>query len=154
MKNRRPRQWLVDAGAIFVALVFIVPVWWALNEEQRLLRDGQITRGVVLSKETIDGGGETSTELFVRYSFQDASDRQRTGSMSVEDRLYQRVSPGDPLPIQYLTDDPGRSRIAGEFSPAVLLGVALAALGLCYFFILGPQRWLRELRGGRDPVLP
>jgi hypothetical protein len=152
MTNRKTRQWLVDAGAIFTALVFFVPFWWGLSEEQHLVKNGQITPGVVQSKETVDGGGETSNSYYVRYSFQ-AAGREYKGSMTVEHSLYEDLLPGDPLPIQYLADNPVRNRIAGALNPAILLFVALAAVGLCFFFFLGPQRWLREVGGGRDPAL-
>jgi hypothetical protein len=100
MRNRKARQWLVDAGAILTALVFLVPVGWALGEERRVSTNGQITQGVVLRKERIEGGGEGPASYYVHYSL-----------------------------------------------------LALGAIGVCWFFMLGPQRWLRELGGERDPAL-
>ena len=153
MKHRKPRQWLVDAGAIFTALVFLVPVGWVLAEERRLSTHGEIAQAVVLSKETIKGGGDGPTSYYVRYSFNDTSGREYTGSAEVGHSMYDTLSPGGRLQIQYLAEDPGRSRVAAAFNPGILMVVALGGLGVCFFFILGPQRWLRELGGERDPAL-
>ncbi len=147
------KQWLTDAAAILIGLAAAAPLLWVHAEDERLSTDGQTTTGVVQNKQTIDGGGETSPSYSLRYSFEDLSGREHTGSAGVEYSIYERFSVGDPLPIQYLADQPGTSRIVGVFNPGILEAVAVTALGLIYFFFLGPHRWLRELRGKPDPVL-
>jgi hypothetical protein len=143
----------VDVGAVFTAFVFLVPVAWALVQEQRLATDGQITTGVVQKKVYVRGGNDSSPDYYVWYSFTDASDREHTGRVLVDDSVYDKVSPGDLLPIQYLADEPGTSRIAGAFNPLIPEVLAMAAVGAIWFIYLGPQRWLREWRGKPDPVL-
>ncbi|MDP9300661.1 MAG: hypothetical protein M3P43_07180 [Actinomycetota bacterium] len=151
--RRRTRQWFVDAAAILIGLAAVAPLVWVHAEDERLSADGRVTTGVVQSKEAIDGGGETLTSYSLRYSFEDVSGREHTRSAGVEYSIYERISVGDPLPIQYLADQPETSRIVGVFNPGILEVVAVTALGLIYFFFLGPQRWIRELRGKPDPVL-
>jgi uncharacterized protein DUF3592 len=151
--RRRARQWFVDGSAILIGLAALVPVLWVHAEDERLSANGQITTGVVQSKQRIDGGGESPTTYHLRYSFEDGSGRERAGSAGVEESMYERVSVGDRLPIQYLADQPQTSRIFGAFNPGIVEALALTALGLMYFLFLGPQRWLRELRGKPDPVL-
>jgi hypothetical protein len=153
MKKRRGRQWFVDAGAVLTALVFLVPVGLLLAQEQRLSTDSQIATGVVQGKAHVAGGNDSSPDYYVLYSVTDASGREHAGRKLIEYSLYEKVSPGDPLSIQYLVDEPDTSRIAGAYNPTIPEALALAAVGLVFFYFLGPQRWLRELRGKPDPVL-
>jgi hypothetical protein len=135
-------------------LVFVVPVWWLLAEEHRVSTDGQIATGIVQSKTFVSGRGETSSYYSVSYSFSDASGREQTGSGRVDQSEYDKVSPGDALAIQYVPDGPLRSRIYGTSTlQDVGEPLALAAVGIAFFYFLGPQRWLREWRGKPDPVL-
>ena len=153
MTNRRARQWFVDAGAILTALVFLVPVVWLLVQEHRLSTDGMTATGVVRSKALVRGGNENPSEYYVAYGFEDASGTEHTGTTSVDDTVYDRVSLGEALPIEYLADQPQTSRIAGVFNPRIGEAGAMAGLGMVVFFFLGPQRWFREWRGGHDPAL-
>jgi hypothetical protein len=151
--RRRARQWFVDGSAILIGLAALVPVIWIHADDERMSADGQITTGVVQGKETIEGGGETPTTYRLRYVFEDASGRKQAGSAGVEHSIYKTTSVGARLPIQYLPDQPQRSRIAGTFDPGILEALVLTALGFIYFFLLGPERWFKELRGEPDPVL-
>jgi uncharacterized protein DUF3592 len=154
IKKRRARQWFIDGAAIITLLVFVVPVGWLLAEQHRLSTDGPIVTGIVRSKAFVSGRGEISSYYSVSYSFTDASGREQTGSGTVDESVYDKVSPGDALAIQYLPDGPSRSRAYGTSTlPEVGEPLALAAVGIAFFYFLGPQRWLREWRGKPDPVL-
>jgi hypothetical protein len=153
VKDRRARQLFVDAGAVFTLFVFLLPVWWTSAQDERLSTNGETTTGVVQKKIYVRGGNDSSPDYYVEYSFADAAGREHRARKLVESSLYEKLSPEDPLPIQYLVDDPGTSRIVGAYGPSISEAVALAGMGLVVFYFLGPLRWLRELRGRPDPAL-
>ena len=153
MSSRRARQWIVDAAAIFTLLLFAIPVWLILAQQDHLSSNGITTTGIVQNKTFARGGNDNSPDWFISYAFKDATGREHVGSSRVDATFFNRVSPGETLTIEYLADQPGTSRIARAANPGIGEALALGGVGVAFFYFLGPQRWLRQLSGGRDPVL-
>ena len=112
MSSRRARQWIVDAAAIFTLLLFAIPVWLILAQQDHLSSNGITTTGIVQNKTFARGGNDNSPDWFISYAFKDATGHEHVGSSRVDASFFNRVSPGETLTIEYLADQPGTSRIA------------------------------------------
>ena len=151
-RARTKKQWAADIGAVLSLL--LVGLFVALViRDQRISANPEKAVAWIYEKEMLEGDGEGPTYLVVRYSFTTETGDTFHGSANVGSRLYDRVSVGDGVEIEYAVDDPTMSRVPGEFDEMWVEALAVGVQGVAFFGYLGPRRWLRTWRGEVDPVL-
>jgi hypothetical protein len=151
---RLPVDRVADVAAILSLGVALVLVALVAVPMYRIASNPELAAGTVTGKYMTEGGSESPDSFTVRYLFTTSSGREYSGSVGVDQRSYERASPGDTLEVQYAADDPASNRAAkagfqsihGEFA-------ALVVTMLGFFAYCGPRRWFLRWRGKPDPAL-
>jgi hypothetical protein len=150
---RTRKQWLAD-GAALLGLAFVLAAVAMVVRDQRITANGITAVGTVTEKKLVKGGSEDPDTYDLRYSFNAGADGAVGGWASVEWSTYSKAKVGDKITIEYASDDPKNSRIAGNAglerwrTPFEMFGT-----GALWFGYLGVSRWLAVWRGRPDPIL-
>lgn len=99
-------RWL-DALAILHLLV-AVAFASMLVQTCRIMANPATATGVVESKKVINGGEDPDT-YELSYAFATSGGTYR-GRASVATKIYDHISVGEPVTVQYAADDPGNSQ--------------------------------------------
>ncbi len=143
--------WLVFGGIWLVAGVpFVFAGLDMLATEQRFAREAISVEGKVLTRDIVrarskDGGSSTHYKVTYRYA---AGGQTHEGRDEVDVHVWESLREQGPVAVQYLPDDPSRSRLAGAddrigaYIMTAMGGVFGAAGGFIVLFDLR-GRWLR-----------
>ena len=142
-RGRSGRFWdrnvrlVVGAVWLLVGLGILAGGVFELKLNQRYARDGVTVEGVVLthSVDTTRHYGRqstTSTSYDVTYRFQTPDGVPREGAEAVDQQLWNSLREQGPIEIEYLADDPSRSRVADRspWTIVVILGAVGGAFAL------------------------
>src|SRR5205809_152724 len=132
--TRTGQQWLADIGAILV-LAGVLALVGMVVQTCRIMASPATATGVVESKRMIEGKGENSDQYHLRYSFSVISGSTYHGEAEVSAKIYDRTSVGDPIEVQYASDDPGNNRVIGDTGNPLALESALAAVTFLVMFV-------------------
>jgi cytochrome c oxidase assembly protein Cox11 len=151
---RLPKDRVADVAAILSLAIGLFLVALVAVPMYRIASNPELTTGTVTDKYMIDGGSEGPDSFTVRYSFKTSSGREYSGSVGVDQRNYERASPGNTLEVQYAADDPSNNRAARAGVVSVHVEAAAVVVMMLFFFgYLGPWRWFLRWRGKPDPAL-
>lgn len=166
--NHRPAQSssqvVLTIGIVFglLSLIFVPLGWHFIKLEQRFETEALTAPGTITSKrvaETRERDRKTkrekvSTTYYVQYKFTTGEGRDLESEMSVSKSRWDSAKSNDPVEIQYLPDDPTKSRISGESDKVksiVFTGIGIcgALIGLvCIGSYLRTKITLRRLSAG------
>lgn len=137
------RFFLIYFGAVWIAVAalfgFLGKIM--LDREAKFHESGVVVDGTVSSKrmeerwERRDGRNEKITSHLVKYTFETRQGRKLEAENGVPESEYQHMHVGEPVPIEYLPDEPEVSRVAGgsETLPGwlmIIFGVLCALVGV------------------------
>lgn len=130
-----------------VGTIFIIVAAFIWLAEQEFANGGVSTTGTILEKgydETIDDDDDdVSYWLSYRY---DAGEQEYVGERDVSLDTWNRYREGDAVTIEYLRDDPGRSRVADDgVVTRWLLPLIFGVVGV----LLGGIGWFLVVRSFR-----
>lgn len=138
-------------GVGILLLVLMVPMAVVVSvgayDEYRYHTASTTAIGVVLDKRIIEGRYGPTYEL--SYSFFDGNAQGHSNRGDVPRATYERARPGSRYTIQYLLDDPERSRFLGKDDTLPIAGLmAFAIGGLAYgvYAIVAGSRRLAALK--------
>ncbi|MBX0327729.1 DUF3592 domain-containing protein [Oscillochloris sp. ZM17-4] len=135
----------VLAGMVMLSLTFSSWASWLSFQA-----NARPATAVVTGKVIDDGGEDTAYYLDYRYTTSD--DRRFDGRASVSRDRYNALVVGEPLSIEYLSDDPATSRVAAENHlgmPLFLTAFSLFWNGfilVVIYVIISRGRYERQLR--------
>ncbi len=137
--------WLVAGIGV---LIGGIAMW---QHEERFAAAAVTTEGKLLTRDirtahrSNSSGSSTSTEYWVSYRFHTPDGITREGDGKVDVHLWEQLQEQGPVAIQYLPDDPGTNRVAGEpdrIGPAIMAGLGgffSLAGGAIFLFSLGKR---------------
>lgn len=146
-------------GTIFVIVAALL--WLG---EQQFSQGGVSTTGTILEKgyETIEEVGDRDDDdisYWLSYSYEDADEQEYVGQHDVSLDTWNRYREGDAVPIEYLRDNPGESRVADDgvaarwLLPTIFGGVGILFGGIGGFLVIRTWRTVgRRIRALRDGV--
>jgi hypothetical protein len=140
-RRLRSRNWMAGVELLTgLAIVVVVSASWLALVELRYEGSGQIANGSIVNKREELRGTELGsyTEYRVEYRFSVSDGRVVDGDSQVDLVTYGQLEVGAPVRVQYLPDDPTRSRLQG-FSGSVYtqwLGAAALAAGAAALVVL------------------
>ncbi len=152
-------------GGIFLLLGLIfggVALYlWIDPEERQLAAEGRAARAELLRKDIVadrTSGSIVRPGYRVHYRFAPEPGSPVSASARIDETLWRRVHPGDPLEVLYLASDHAVNRVEGQERDIVLplvfglIGAVFAPLGLC--LVLGRNPFPAGLAGwvGRSPA--
>ncbi len=148
-----------------VGIAFVVVAAFLWVGEQRFARAGLSTTGTILEKgyeESIEDVGDRDDDVsyWLSYRYRDvAGQEEYVGQHDVSLDTWNRYREGDAVPIEYLRDDPGESRVAADgviarwLLPAIFGGVGVLLGGIGGFLAARSLRTVgRRVRALRDGV--
>jgi len=134
---------------------------WSAVEERQLADEGRFARAELLRKDIVAdraSGSIVRPEYRVHYRFTPEQGSPVSESARIDEALWRRVHPGDPIEVVYLPSDPSVHRLENQEREIVLplvfglIGVSFAPLGLC--LVLGRSPFPAGFAGwvGRSPA--
>lgn len=157
--KRSPALYWVSALPFLFGMVFFCVGVHLVNVERFYIAKGEIGAGTVTGKRidekwtnksgSSSGRRKKSISHIVSYSFTTKAGRNIDSSCSVAYDVYERVSTGTPVEIQYLRDEPETNRIRENPSFVIgavfsIIGLLVAAFGLAIFSYEWRQRSLAQ----------
>lgn len=145
-------------GTIFGGVALYL---WSALEERQLAAEGRTARAELVRKDIVAdraSGSIVRPGYRVHYRFAPEQSSPVSASAQIDEALWRRLSPGDPLEVRYLSEDPAVHRVESQQRDIVLpivfglIGVLFALLGLCLVlgrspFPAGFAEWV-----GRSPA--
>lgn len=145
-------------GTIFGGVALYL---WSAVEERQLAAEGRTARAELLRKDIIAdraSGSIVRPGYRVHYRFTPEQGSPISASAEIDEALWRRLSPTDPLEVRYLGEDPAVHRVESQQRDVVLpivfglIGAVFAPLGLCLMlgrspFPAGFADWV-----GRSPA--
>ncbi len=145
-------------GTIFGGVALYL---WSAVEERRLAAEGRTARAELLRKDIVAdraSGSIVRPGYRVHYRFTPEQGSPVSASAEIDEALWRRLGPVDPLEVRYLGEDPAVHRVETQQRDIVLpivfglIGVVFAPLGLCLMlgrspFPAGFADWV-----GRSPA--
>ena len=127
LQRSRPREvCLKGAGKVLVVLIFALMIGApltgvllylhataGLSERRLLIEQGRVVQGQVIRRWTSRG---KETRYWLDYSYQ-ADGLEYQGRTRASRAFWQRLAPGDALPVRYLPSDPQEQLVPGLESP-------------------------------------
>lgn len=151
--------WFMFGGIFFVVgFSLFVGGFSAWQKEKRFDTGAIETSGLVLTREIVtarrSSGDGTSTKYRVTYRFEARSGETLEHSDDVDVHTWEALQEQGPVKVEYLRDEPGESRIAGESDRTtawILMGIGgpfgLAGGGVIAFAV---RRRMEQARLRRD----
>lgn len=145
-------------GTIFGGVALYL---WSALEERQLAAEGRTARAELVRKDIVAdraSGSIVRPGYRVHYRFAPEQSSPVSASAQIDEALWRRLSPGDPLEVRYLSEDPAVHRVESQRRDIVLpivfglIGVLFAPLGLC--LVLGRSPFPPGFAGwvGRSPA--
>lgn len=145
-------------GTIFAGVALYL---WSAVEERQLAAEGRTARAELLRKDIVAdraSGAIVRPEYRAHYRFTPEAGVPVSANAQIDETLWRRVHPGDPIEVVYLASDPSVHRVEGQQREIVLplvfglIGVVFAPLGLSLMlgrspFPAGFAEWV-----GRSPA--
>src|SRR5215213_3445080 len=108
-----------------------------LQDELRFGTDGVPVTGTVLDTKYFSGGSDSGPSYTIVYTFIDpATGARHDGESDVEESVFDRAEPGQPIDITYLPANPQKSRV-GSPDPQLLIPFAILGMGLLFIVVGG-----------------
>jgi hypothetical protein len=156
-----PRWWLACLLTVAsgVGFAMLYRTWTTTAEDREFAAKGVRTEAqIMLRSESPEWEGpedrpEMKSRYRLHYHFKDADDEEQVGVALVPKATWLRYQLGDYLTIEYLSEQPARSRALERERPA--LGVAgmlvfgVGLLGILSGFVLMAGAWVRAWRRWR-----
>ena len=145
-------------GTIFGGVALYL---WSAVEERHLAAEGRAARAELLRKDIVAdraSGSIVRPGYRVHYRFAPEQGSAVSASAEIDEALWRRLGPADPLEVRYLSEDPAVHRVESQQRDIVLpivfglIGVVFAPLGLC--LVLGRSPFPAGLADwvGRSPA--
>jgi hypothetical protein len=142
-----------------VGLVLSLVAWSIIAADNRLARDGIETVATFTARDIRterDRDGNGVTRHYLGYTFVTESGDRVSARALVARATYESATVGAQVPVRYLPDHPGTSRLASEGSDRTgglifgLMGLALLAggAGIGWFLLDGKLSAIRAIRFG------
>jgi hypothetical protein len=156
-----PRWWFASLLTVASGVGFgmLHSIWTTTAEDREFSAKGVRTEAqIMLRSETPEWDGpddrpELKTRYRLHYHFKDADDEEQVGVAVVPKTTWLHYELGDSLAIEYLADQPARSRALERERPplgiAGLLVFGIGSLGVLGGLVLMAVAWVRAWRRWR-----